>query len=121
MKRLLLAAIAMAVVVGPTAALAGPSGWDGDHNNGYYVGHTWHYGTPSAATMRRQDFRADFHPWRQGQRLPAAWRNRYAEVDWRSEHLRAPRHGYHYVRDDSGNILLVAVATGLIASIIAHH
>ncbi|MES1200302.1 MAG: RcnB family protein [Pseudomonadota bacterium] len=121
MKQLLLATIAMALVVGPTAALADPPNWDDHSNNGYYTGHTWHYGTPSAATQRRHDYRADFRPWRQGQRLPPSWRGRYQEVDWRSEHLHAPRHGYHYVRDDTGNILLVAVATGLIASIIAHH
>ena len=40
--------------------------------------------------------------------------------DYRAHHLPPPRRGYHYVRDDTGNILLVAVATGLIASIIAN-
>ena len=122
MKRFILAAVAAAMLVAPSGvAFAQPSGWDNDHNNGYYTGHTWHYGQPSAATMRRHDYRADFHPWRRGQRLPSSYRSRYQEVDWRSSHLHAPRHGYHYVRDDSGNILLVAVATGLIASIIANH
>ena len=29
--------------------------------------------------------------------------------------------GYHYVRSDNGDILLVAVTTGVIASIIASH
>jgi Ni/Co efflux regulator RcnB len=40
--------------------------------------------------------------------------------DWRAHHLAPPRRGYHYVRDDTGNVLLVAVATGVIASIIAN-
>lgn len=118
MKRILLAAAALVMMAAP--AFADPPGWD-DHNNGYWTGHTWHYGTPSAATMRRHDYRPGFQAWRRGQRLPVSYRHRYAEVDWRAQHLRAPRRGYHYVRDDSGNILLVAVATGLIASIIANH
>jgi Ni/Co efflux regulator RcnB len=105
-----------------TVALADPPGWDRDHNNGYYTGNTWHSGTPSAATMRRHDYRAGWRNWRRGDRLPAYYRGHYATVDdWRGRHLPPPRRGYHYVRDDNGNILLVAIATGLIASIIANH
>jgi Ni/Co efflux regulator RcnB len=44
---------------------------------------------------------------------------RYVEVDYRDHHLKPPPRGYHYVRDDKGDIILPAVATGLIASIIA--
>lgn len=56
---------------------------------------------------------------RHGERLPSYYRTRYAPVDYRRHHLRAPPRGYHYVQDDRGEILLVAIVTGLIASIIA--
>ncbi len=101
-------------------AAADPPGWD-NQNNGYYIGNTWHYGQPSARIMNRHGFRAGYRNWRRGQRLPVAYHHRYQEVDYRTEHLRAPRRGYHYVRDDHGDVLLVAITTGLIASIIAHH
>ena len=120
MKRFAAALIVAATLLSAGAANAQP-GWDSHNNNGYYTGNTWHYGTPSAAVQRRHDYRPGFQNWRRGQRLSGEWRNRYQEVDYRNEHLPPPRHGYHYVRDDTGNILLVAVATGLIASIIAHH
>jgi Ni/Co efflux regulator RcnB len=41
--------------------------------------------------------------------------------DWHRDHLRPPPRGYHYVRSDNGDFLLVAVTTGVIASIIASH
>jgi Ni/Co efflux regulator RcnB len=33
--------------------------------------------------------------------------------------MKAPPRGYHYVQDDKGDIILAAIATGLIAAIIA--
>lgn len=60
------------------------------------------------------------HNWRKGERLPREYWGRDREVtDWRAHHLRQPPRGYHWVRDDSGNYLLAALAGGLIASIIA--
>jgi Ni/Co efflux regulator RcnB len=41
-------------------------------------------------------------------------------VDYRSHHLRHPPRGYQWVQADN-NYVLVAVATGLIASVIASH
>jgi Ni/Co efflux regulator RcnB len=41
------------------------------------------------------------------------------QIDYRRAHLRAPPRGYHYVRDDNtGETLLVGLATGVILSII---
>ena len=60
------------------------------------------------------------HNWRKGQRLPREYWGHDREVsDWRAHHLRQPPRGYHWVRDDSGNYILAALAGGLIASIIA--
>jgi Ni/Co efflux regulator RcnB len=56
--------------------------------------------------------------WRRGDRLPGGWQNRYRGVDYRYYHLRPAPYGYRYVRDDSGRILLVGLATGVILSAI---
>jgi Ni/Co efflux regulator RcnB len=56
--------------------------------------------------------------WRRGDRLSQYHRSQYREVDWRRERLRQPPRGYHYVRDDRGEVLLVGIATGVILSIL---
>jgi len=57
--------------------------------------------------------------WRTGQRY-GYWNNRaYRINDYRSYGLPAPRRGYRYYRDDSGDIILAAIGTGIIASILA--
>ncbi|MDB5694152.1 MAG: putative secreted protein [Alphaproteobacteria bacterium] len=60
------------------------------------------------------------HKWRKGQRL-AQNQQRYVVTDWSRRGLRAPPRGYRWVREDnnSGDYLLVAAATGLIASILS--
>lgn len=60
------------------------------------------------------------HHWRKGQRL-AANQRRYVVSDWNRRGLRTPPRGYQWVREDnnSGDFLLVAVASGLIASILS--
>jgi len=60
------------------------------------------------------------HKWRKGQRL-ARNQQRYVVSDWSRRGLRAPPRGYRWVREDnnSGDYLLVAAATGLIASILS--
>jgi Ni/Co efflux regulator RcnB len=60
--------------------------------------------------------------YKRGGYVPAEYRGGSYEVtDWRSQHLRQPPRGYHYVRSDNGDFLLVAITTGVIASILAHH
>ncbi|HVZ99035.1 MAG TPA: RcnB family protein [Caulobacterales bacterium] len=138
MKRFAIAALAVASFVGPLAAapaFADPPGrhdnrgndrhdnnrWDGRNNNGYYTGNQWHYGPPPANVQNRRDFRPGYQAWRRGDRLPSYYRTHYVVVDYHREHLRAPPRGYHYVRDDRGNYLLVGIATGIIASILLSH
>jgi Ni/Co efflux regulator RcnB len=57
--------------------------------------------------------------WRRGQRL-AVNQRRYVVNDWNQRGLRAPPRGYRWVREssNSGDYLLIAVASGLIASIL---
>ena len=45
----------------------------------------------------------------------------YVVNDYERYHLRRPPHGHHWIRDDRGDMLLVAVATGIIADILLHH
>ena len=60
------------------------------------------------------------HHWRRGQRL-AVNQRRYVVNDWSQRGLRAPPRGYRWVRENnnSGDYLLIAVASGLIASILS--
>lgn len=58
------------------------------------------------------------HVWHKGDRIRYDNR-RFREVDYRTYRYNAPPRGYHYVRDNNtGEILLAAIATGVIASII---
>jgi len=95
--------------------------WDAREHNGYWTGKVWHYGPPPASAYRTRGFVLGYKPWARGDRL-GYYRNQYREVDYRTYHLQAPKRGYHYVRDDNtGEIILAAVATGIIASIIANN
>lgn len=128
MKRFLTAAAAAITLIGPmtiSTADAAPrqqqqhQRWNQSQHNGYYMNGRFYYGQPSAAVQQRRDFRPAWQNWRRGDRLPANFRSRYREVDYRRAHLSAPPRGYHYVRDDRGETLLVGVATGVILSILA--
>ena len=78
----------------------------------------------------RQDFRDGRHldrsgfpsphaEWRRGGRVPTEYRGRnYVVNDWRGHHLNAPPRGYQWV-GVGGDYVLAALATGLIAQIIA--
>ncbi|GAB2560183.1 RcnB family protein [Rhodanobacter koreensis] len=60
--------------------------------------------------------------YKKGGHMPAEYRGgSYVVSNWQSEHLRAPPRGYHYVRSDNGDFILVAITTGVIAGIIAAH
>jgi Ni/Co efflux regulator RcnB len=68
-----------------------------DHDNHHYMRHDeWHKG----ARIQDED-------WRRGE-----------HVDYREHHLRAPPRGHEWRMVD-GNYVLVAVATGVIASVVA--
>lgn len=57
-----------------------------------------------------------------GARYYDAYRGPVYVVDrYPDYHLRRPPYGYHWVRDDRGNFLMVAIATGIIADILLNH
>ncbi len=58
------------------------------------------------------------HNFYRGGRLPAQYRGReYVVNDWRGHHLRHPPRGYHWVQTGP-DFVLVAITTGIIASIL---
>jgi Ni/Co efflux regulator RcnB len=127
MKRLLTAALALSLLAG-TAASAQPYGQrhDGQDNNGGYNQDRHDNNGRNDNNGRYQQGRHDNgnhygqnHRWARGERLDRTYysdRSRY--VDYRRHHLRAPPRGYQWVQVDN-NYALVALTSGLIASIIA--
>lgn len=86
---------AIAATAANTQALADEH--DNHQDNHQYVHHEeWKKG----AKMRDED-------WKRGE-----------QVNYRDHHLRAPPHGYEWRMVD-GNYVLAAVATGVIASVVA--
>lgn len=62
------------------------------------------------------------HVYRRGSRLPRAWRSPSRTVtNWRAHrNLHQPPRGYQWVRGDNNEMLLVAIATGVIASVVTN-
>jgi len=56
--------------------------------------------------------------WRAGQRFPHYNQSRYYINDYRRYGLPAPRPGYRYYRDDNGDVVMAAIASGIIGLII---
>lgn len=61
------------------------------------------------------------HPYHRGQHLPAEWRGPQRRVnDWRAHHLTPPPRGQQWVQVGA-DFALVAIATGVITSLILNH
>jgi Ni/Co efflux regulator RcnB len=91
--------------------------WDRNRYNGYNYRGRWYYGPPPSAHVPYASY--GYRAWRRGDRLPAYYRDSYYVVrDYDRYHLRPPPRGYHYVRDDRGDYLLVGIATGVILGVI---
>ena len=110
MKKVIIAAVALSLL-GASAASAAPyRGADNPRGNGYQQGHRYDQRAPARRVH-----------WRQGQRLPPGYWNRGQYVDYRVHRLRPPPRGYRWVRTNDGDYLMVAIATGLIASVILNN
>ena len=147
MKKMLIAALAAATAVTGVTATAGAAaaqpgyyqGRDRDHD-GYQGRDRDHDGVPDRVEgWQRQDWQRDRDRWsrghtrywggrygyegyrghwRVGQRYPY-WRdNRYVVSDWRAYRLPPPRPGYRYYRDNNGDIVMAAIASGMIGLIV---
>jgi Ni/Co efflux regulator RcnB len=124
----------------------GRHGWDGRHDNGHGRGHDddRHQSRYDYREGYRDGYRADGH------RTVVVERNYYRPVppprvyrpygyerghryynyyagptyvvrDYDRYRVRYPPHGYHWVRDDRGNLILVAIATGIITDLLLNH
>lgn len=112
MKKFLIAAAALTLLASPLAAQ--PMDRHDDHHGTMTMQRNDdHRGSP-AMMMRGPSH----HAWRQGERIGRGDWNRYERVDYRHYHLRRPPRGYEWRRVDN-NFVLAAVATGLVASVIA--
>jgi Ni/Co efflux regulator RcnB len=123
MKRILTAALALSLLSG-SAAMAAPHNNNG-HDNGYSQGRDDRRDNDNRYDNNRHDngnhYGQQKHAWKRGERLPVTYyQNRNYYVDYRRAHLRAPPRGYQWVQVDN-NYVMVALATGLIASLIAHN
>lgn len=83
----------------------GYSQWERRSDRRYNAGH---YHGPRGYAQRQ---------WRRGEYLPPQYRGRDYYVDHRTYHLPPPPRGYQYTRVDD-DVVLTAIATGLIASIV---
>jgi Ni/Co efflux regulator RcnB len=103
-RRMALCALAATALAGSLtgAAFAQPDR-GGDHDRGQHNG--W-------ANDRGGDYR-----YRRGQRMGYNDWNNAPVVDYRQRHLRRPRAGYEW-RERNGSYVMVAIATGLIASVL---
>lgn len=114
MKRLLTSVLALSLLAG-TAASADPHGGKHGDNGRYDDNGRYEQGRHDNGNHYGQRK----HQWARGERLPSYYyTDRGYYVDYRVYHLRQPPLGYQWVRVDD-NYALVALTTGLIASIIA--
>lgn len=59
--------------------------------------------------------------YKKGGRMPSAYHcRRYVVTDWSAASLLPPPNGYHWIRSDNGDFLLVSANTGIIATILQH-
>lgn len=59
------------------------------------------------------------HRWRHGQVYPYYRQRGYVIDNYRAYRLPPPRAGYRYYRSDNGDVVMAAIATGVIAMILS--
>ena len=119
-------ALAMAVVIaGPVFSSFSYADRPGDRRDDR--GPQWHHrddgprGGWGAHRPERNHFAGRGYDFRPGRPMPPAYRGeRYRIYDWRGYGLPRPPRGHYWNRVD-GNYILVAVATGVITSIILNN
>lgn len=116
-KKAISSVILFGVCCAPIAALAQQHDDHRDDHQNYQQNHQYD---------NRNDHRDDHHDqhyvrhneWKRGYHMRHQDWDRGSRVDYRTYHLRQPPRGYEW-REVDGNFVLAAVATGIIASVIA--
>jgi Ni/Co efflux regulator RcnB len=133
MKRILLGAAAAAMALTASVASAQPYGDHHDWNRGgrsYDSGHRYDGGNRYSGNRydgNRHDGnryggnRYDGgHRWRTGERY-SYYRDRGRMIsDWGRYHLPPPRAGYAYYYDDNGDVVMAALASGIIGMVLGN-
>ncbi len=111
MKRAVLILTTAALALTSTLASAqGYGGRDGRDGRGGY----------DRNDNRGHDNRGGGQRWQRGQNLPSQYRGRDRYVsNYRNYRLSAPPRGYGYYRQDNGDFVLAALASGLIANLVS--
>lgn len=118
MKKLTIAALAAVTALTATAASAQPYGYPDHRGHRYDRGYDRGYDRHDR--WDRRDYRAH-RRWERGQRFDHYRDNRYVISDYRYYRLPPPRPGYRYYRDPySGDVVMVAIASGIIGAIIGN-
>ncbi len=97
--------------------------WRDRDRDGRYRHEHWHRPPPVVVYRPVRGHRGP-PPWARGRDYRSyGYRNVYfvPYADYPRYRLYRPHHGYRWVRDDRGNFLLVAAATGIITSILLDH
>jgi Ni/Co efflux regulator RcnB len=127
-KGMAVAAAALAMCMAAGSAFAQGRGHD-DHRGGP-PGHRMDHRGPPPGHWGNQDFRdgrqfdrrgfpQPHAEWRRGGRVPSEYRTRnYVVNDYRAYRLQPPPRGYQWM-GVGGDFVLAAIATGVIAQIIA--
>lgn len=68
---------------------------------------------------QRQEAR-EYRRWVRGQAIPYNYRNSWYIRDYNRYGYRTPPHGYGYYRTDTGDVVLAALATGVIISLLSN-
>ncbi|HVJ38018.1 MAG TPA: RcnB family protein [Stenotrophomonas sp.] len=114
MKRILVPLFGLSLLLGTGSALADPPRHD---NHGHDQHHDDRH-DDRHDDKRHKDYRG--HHWNRGERLPSDYRGAYVS-DYHRHGLKAPPRGHEWRRVDD-RYVLIAVATGLITSVIlANH
>jgi len=117
--------IALALCGASSLALAVPAPYDQhDHGRHDHHGHYDHHDRGHGHYDHHDHGRHDgwhrsqrWHHWERGHRYGGPV---YVVRDYGRYRLRPPPRGYHWVRGDADNYLLVAIATGVILDIATH-
>lgn len=69
---------------------------------------------------QRRDERREYRRWSRGQSIPYGYRSSWYVRDYNRYGYAPPPRGYGYYRTDSGDIVLAAIATGVIISLLSN-
>jgi Ni/Co efflux regulator RcnB len=120
MKRLFTFVIAGALLTGSAITHAGPQddhdkhGYDNDQGDDHHGHNPKDEGRHDNGKHKGWDKQA----YRRGDRLPDRYyTTQYYVTDYDHYHLRRPDPGYRWIRSDNGQIVLTAIASGIVVDI----